>query len=216
MPRITKRAPESIQGRYSPIPHAVLDSVAFQEASYPARALLFDLIRQHSGSNNGHLHLSMGWLGKRGWKSCDVVQRAKVELVDCGLIVETRKGGLSIGPSLFAVTWLNLTNYVGLDIRDGEFRRGGYAAKNKVSIPGNGTARTGTRNGAVPAGGVDARLPVPPSGAKTALFALPPVPPRGDNVTIAITPRDESGEDEPRPRRSLRDLVTSASAFSCE
>lgn len=201
-----KRAPESIQGRYAPIPHAVLDSVAFQTASHPARALIFELLRQHSGSNNGHLNLSMAQLAKRGWTSCDVVHRAKVELIEQGLIVETRKGGLSNGPSQYAVTWLDVTSYVRLDIQQGEYRRGGYALKNKVPSPGSGTARTALRNDHGPSAGVGAHEIVPPHGAKTAPFHPSPVPSPGDNVSIA---NSNGGERT----HSLRDLVAEACAF---
>ena len=91
---------------YAPLPFAVLDGAAYQGSSFPARGLLVEVVRQHSGSNNGHMQLTMAWLVRRGWTSCDVVQRAKAELIDRGLIIETRKGGLNNGPSLFALTWL--------------------------------------------------------------------------------------------------------------
>ena len=53
-----KRPVEAISGLYGAIPHAVMDGVAFKGASYPAKSLLFELMRQHNGKNNGQLQLS--------------------------------------------------------------------------------------------------------------------------------------------------------------
>ena len=67
MARKNKQArAESITGSYSAIPWAVLDSVSFMGASDKAKALLFALMRQHSGNNNGHLHLAKKWLYAHG------------------------------------------------------------------------------------------------------------------------------------------------------
>lgn len=130
----SNRSIESIIGRFSAIPHCVLDSVAFQEASHTAKALLFDLIRQHNGANNGHLHLSQSWLRARGWNSNSVVQRAKEQLKERELIVQTKQGGLNIGASLFAVTWIHISNYVGLDIQSMHYHPGAWAAMNNLPI----------------------------------------------------------------------------------
>src|SRR5216684_2096811 len=113
--RRAKEQPERISGLYGAIPVVVLDATAFQGASYAAKALLLELLRQHNGSNNGHLHLARNWLRGRGWTSPDVVSRAVKQLIERGLITKTRQGGLSIGASRFALTWLQITNTVGLD-----------------------------------------------------------------------------------------------------
>jgi hypothetical protein len=214
MPRSPKLA-EGIQGRYAAFPHGVLDSTSFQMASHPARALLFDLMRQHTGSNNGRMNLSMKWLGPRGWTSCDVVQRAKTELVELGLILETKKGGLGIGPSLYAVTWLPISTYTGLDVQEGEYRRGAYALKNKVPAPSNGTARTVSRNRPVPSHGTGGSAAVPSSGAKKGVFAPSPVPSHGHYERVPLPQaaggRPETTNIEYRP--SLGDLIAQARAF---
>ncbi|QQX83739.1 hypothetical protein JJQ59_15150 [Cupriavidus necator] len=119
-----KPPPEAVSGSYTPIPHVVLDSTAFRGASIRAKAMLFEVLRQHTGRNNGHLQLSEGWLKKRGWKSSDQVQKAKAELVERGLILKTRQGGRSIGPDWFALTWLAITDFTGLDIRRGGYQPG--------------------------------------------------------------------------------------------
>ena len=164
-----KRPLESISGRYGAIPHGVLDSNAFQGLNYPAKALLFDLMRQHSGSNNGHLHLSFAWLAVRGWKSRDVIQRARAELIARGLLIQTRQGGLNIGASRFAVTWLHITNFVGLDIEGKHYHPGAWslmdpmpiAHKNANAVPLNGKGTPASRYSPVPLAGTDTRPTVP-------------------------------------------------------
>ena len=129
-----KRPVEAIKGLYSAIPHAVLDSVAFKGASYPAKALILDLMRQHSGNNNGHLHLAYSWLEGRGWKSRDVIHRAKAVLLERQLLIQTRQGGLNMGASQYAVTWLAISNFVGLDIQAKSYHPGACTFMNELPM----------------------------------------------------------------------------------
>lgn len=164
-----KRPVESISGLYGAIPHAVLDSTAFKGASYPAKALLFDLLRQHSGKNNGHLHLSFSWLASRGWKSRDVIQRARDELIRRGLLIQTRQGGLNIGASQYALTWLHISNYVALEIQGKDYHPGAWAFmdalpianKNATTSPANGKGNTASRYSPLPPAGTGEALAVP-------------------------------------------------------
>lgn len=116
--------PELYEGRYTPMPHAVLDSAAFTGASTRAKALLLELIRQHNGRNNGYLQLTATWLKRRGWASMDQIQKAKLELQQRGLILKTKQGGLHAGPDWYALTWLKISDYNGLDIRHGSYYPG--------------------------------------------------------------------------------------------
>lgn len=61
-----KRPVEAIGGLYGRSSRGYGN--AFKGASYSAKVLLFELMRQHSGKNNGHLQLSFSWLQGRGWK----------------------------------------------------------------------------------------------------------------------------------------------------
>lgn len=128
MARLKKQQrPESISGGgYSSIPWAVLDSVSFMGASDKAKALLLALMRQHNGQNNGHLHLAKKWLYNHGW-SCDENNRkACHELIERGLIAQTKWGGLNAGANLFALAWYDITNYTGLSITAKGYQRGAY------------------------------------------------------------------------------------------
>jgi hypothetical protein len=122
----TKKRPEYFDGNHSAMPHAVMDSKAFVGATDMARSLLFPLIRQHNGLNNGHLHLAPKWLKKQGYTSSSVY-KSKDELIERGLIIQTKWGGLGTGANLFALTWLPISNFAGLDIGSSGYQRGAWA-----------------------------------------------------------------------------------------
>lgn len=151
--RRRRKAPEVVTGRYTAMPHAVLDSVAFMGASHRARSLLFELLRQHNGSNNGHLHLATAWLRRRGWRSMGAIQRAKIELLSRNLIVKTKQGGLGLGPDLFAMTWLDISDTSGLDI--GAYHAGAWKALDLApAAPKKTKCHSNSRNGTVPPAGM--------------------------------------------------------------
>lgn len=126
MPRKKKVRPESITGGYSAIPWMVIDSDSFKGATDKAKSLLFALMRQHNGQNNGHLHLAKAWLYAHGWTCDEGNRKAKSELVERELIIKTKQGGLNMGPDLYALTWLTISNYVHLDISPSDYRKGSY------------------------------------------------------------------------------------------
>jgi len=119
-----QKPPETLNSSFSAIPHVVLDCNAFTGASNGAKALLFAIIRQHNGRNNGHIQLTQPWLSKQGFTSSSVY-KARDELISRGLLSQTRYGGLKMGANLYAVTWLTISNFVGLDIT--KFDRGAWA-----------------------------------------------------------------------------------------
>lgn len=62
-----KKPPEAVNGSYAAVPHKLLDSAAFIGATDRAKSLLYALMRQHNGSNNGRLQLTSKWLSEHGW-----------------------------------------------------------------------------------------------------------------------------------------------------
>ena len=86
-----------------------------------------DLVVQYRGDNNGDLCAAWKLMKPRGWRSEATLHKAKRELIELGLIVETRKGWRPNKASLYAVTWLDL-DYCGgkLDISQKGFTRGAY------------------------------------------------------------------------------------------
>ncbi len=207
-----KQNAEQVAGRFAALPHAVMDSTAFMGASYSARSLLLELVRQHTGKNNGHFQLASGWLRRRGWNSSDTVQRAKVEVIARQLAIKTRLGGLNAGPDLWAVTWLPISDYAGLtEVSGKNYHPGAWHFLNPpVPIPKR-DERTASRNSAVPPAGTAEGFTVPPVGAKTVLFEPHTVPPVGNNE-VTSSPRQSSarrvvgrkGASGIKPRKTAR------------
>lgn len=109
-------------------PWCVLDSPAYGCLSHTERSLLLEAARQYVGDNNGRLLLSAKYLRKRGWKSADVISRAKRALVEGGFLFQTVQGHRPNRASWYAVTWYPLDLIAGYDPGvEKMFRRGAYA-----------------------------------------------------------------------------------------
>lgn len=67
--------------------------------------LLIDVAQQYNGYNNGDLCAALSVMRKRGWNSNQQLQKSLKELLDKNLLIQTRQGGLNIGPNLYAITW---------------------------------------------------------------------------------------------------------------
>jgi hypothetical protein len=172
-----KKPLEPVTGLYTALPHSVMDSLAYREASDKAKSLLCALMRQHNGQNNGHLHLVSSWLKKHGWPSVSSNIKAREELLERGLIIQTRHGGLNFGSDLFALTWLSISNFIGLEISDRTYQRGKYLLCNEgrkqTRKPPNPSTRkrkasSDDRNSPVPATGIVKLRAVPTTGTKKA------------------------------------------------
>ena len=145
--------------RYLALPHVVIDSPSYRALGYPARALLIDVARQYTGSNNGRLVACAKYLKPLGWNSNDTVTRALGELKESGLLIETRMGMRPNRAAWFALGWYQLDAVPGMDIDPRTYRTGAY--KIAALIPRGGVERVRT----VPAGGVRASAVAPFAGA---------------------------------------------------
>jgi len=184
-----KRPVERVSGSFAAIPHAVLDSAAYASLSYPARALLLEAVRQLNGRNNAHLQLTGTWLKSRGWKSNDVIQRAKAELIAAHLIQLAKQGGLNAGASLYLVTWLPVTDFTRLEISAHTYHPGAWHFADK--LPALKITSAVPSGGAVtpvfaPSGGTANPLTAPAGGTKTALLGDVTAPANGNNVLTTI------------------------------
>lgn len=111
-------------GSFLLLPHNVMRHPDFAEASCRATKLLCDIAVEYNGSNNGDLNAAMSRLRKRGWNSTSQLAKAKKELMERGLILETRLGGLGVGPTLYALSWLDLDDRGGkLEVSPVSYRR---------------------------------------------------------------------------------------------
>jgi hypothetical protein len=133
---------EKVIGGFFSLPHRILDSAAYRGLSPLAKVLLIELCRQYNGRNNGHLHATYKWLKKRGWVSCGSIQKAKNELQESGLIQLTRQGGLIIGSSYFALTWLSIEDFRGLDLDFNTYQKGRW--QDLMTLNGSSAVRSGS------------------------------------------------------------------------
>jgi hypothetical protein len=175
-------------GGFIALPWAVIDSPAYRGVSVHARALLVDIARQLRGDNNGMLLCSRAHMAPLGWKSVDMLVKARDALLEAKLIHQTVQGHRPNKASWYAVTWIGLDKLDGYDAELAlSFVRGAYRAsaqKNAVLRPPHGTESTSV----VPPHGTERPLPVPPHGTKKALFDPFSVPPHGHHLEKPSTP----------------------------
>lgn len=124
------------------VPHVVLNSAAYLTLSGRAIKLLNDLAMQYNTYNNGALLSSFRYMKeKRGWTSADQLAKAKAELIDKSLVVQTVQGLLPNKASWYGLTWLALDNIKGLEITVNEWPRGSYARWQKADLQKNSLVR---------------------------------------------------------------------------
>lgn len=188
-----KKPSESVNGAYTAVPHRVLDSAAFIGASDRAKSLLFALIRQHNGSNNGRFQLTDRWLAKQGWPSKGLNAQSREELIARGLIVQTRWGGLNSGCNWYALTWLPISNFVGLDITASGYHQGAWGncelqptARRKP--PQKRDTPPDHRGSATPTIRAVDSLAAPTIGAKKAISGTFTTPATGNDVLLPLPP----------------------------
>ena len=121
-------------GGFITLPLSVLNGAAYLGLNAHARMLLLDLAAQYRGDNNGDICMAWKLMQPRGWKSEETLNKAKRDLLEAGLIVETRKGARPNKCSLFALTWHALDECGKLDITARSFPRGAYKLKDRPPV----------------------------------------------------------------------------------
>ena len=175
-------------GGFVALPWSVMDCPAYAHLSHPAKALLFEVARQFVRDNNGRMLLSRVHMAKRGWKSADVIDRAKRELLEARFIFQTVMGHRPNKASWFAVTWRALDKLPGYDAGAEKcFERGAYQKgvpiKNAFLIPPHGTGKPLI----VPPHGIETLPTVPPHGAISLVLPLRSIPPHGHHLDMPST-----------------------------
>jgi len=204
-----KKPPETFTENFSRIPHAVMDSQAFIGLSDRGKSLLFALIRQINGSNNGKLQLTYKWLSQHGWQSNSANRKAIAELVERGLIVSTRMGGLNAGCNWYAVTWLSISSYVGLDISIQTYKQGAWADCKLPSIgrrtpPQKQKTQAGVQPSARPVYGSVDQTASPVVGSEKAVFDQFTRPVYGHNVSMPyVSPHSGSRRVVGKSRKGM-------------
>lgn len=172
-------------GGFIALPWSVLDCPAYARLSMHARALLLEVARQFVRDNNGRMLLSRVYMQTRGWKSADMLTKAKRELLEGGFIFQTVMGHRPNKASWFAVTWRALDKLPGYDAGAAQlFERGAYQKAapliGAVLIPPHGTGKALI----VPPHGTETLPTVPPHGAIRGAFAHVSVPPHGNHLEM--------------------------------
>ena len=104
-------------GGFAALPHCLLASQVYIGLSAYAIKLLTDLMVQFKGFNNGDLCMAWTIMEKRGWKSRDTLNKARLELLDCELILVSRHGDRKRA-TLYALTFFAIDECGGkLDIK---------------------------------------------------------------------------------------------------
>ena len=144
--------------RFLALPHVVLDSPAYRALSHTARSLLIDIARQHTSMNNGKLTASAKYLRLLGWTSNDTINRAKAELLKCGLLIETRKGARPNKAAWYMLAGCDLDIADGMDSEPATYRgmRRGYQRAGDGPLQGDNLApsRGVAASGIAPSAGI--------------------------------------------------------------
>lgn len=99
---------------YAAIEHRVIDSPAYADLTFSARALLLLIVRQQTKDNNGRLQATFSYMRRFGFASERTLARAIAELIAHGFIYRSRAGGYQQGAALYAVTWQPIKQREGL------------------------------------------------------------------------------------------------------
>lgn len=106
-------------GGFGGLPKIVWMHLDYRNLSGNAVKLLMDFACQYNGHNNGDLTNAFSILKQRGWRSKTTVQKATQELLDAGMIVQTREG-MFINPggrcALYGLTWKAIDDCTGKNI----------------------------------------------------------------------------------------------------
>lgn len=207
-------------GGFAALPWSVLDCPAYAGLSHPARALLLEFARQFVRDNNGRLLASSAYLAGRGWRSNDVIARAKRELLAGGFIHETVKGHRPNRASWYAVTWQTLDKLPGYDPGAAElFKRSAYREGGTLAFASAAPTPARQRTNACaprsenamprPSDGVGG-APIAPSGG----VGVPPLAPSGGamGAGLAALSAPSGGHHLEKPSAGVRLQVVPAAS----
>ena len=115
---MAKYIPKGEAGSYVSMFQCVIRSKAYTSLSAHAVKLLYDLLAQYNGNNNGDLSAPFSTMSRdRNWRSKGTLNRAIKELLEAELIEVSRQGGRH-KCSLYAVTFYAVDECKGkLDIK---------------------------------------------------------------------------------------------------
>jgi hypothetical protein len=179
-----RRAGERIVGRFTALPHVVLESEQFASLSHSAVRLLLLIAMQYAPGKNGRLVATPKYLRRYMWNSNDLTTRCIRELVASGLIWRTRLGRRPNLAAWFALTWRALDVRSGIDESPEDFPR---FVPRRILVP-----PVGTRAGRIaPRAGISVLGASPVAGAVPRKKGQSLIPPAGDYLEVAISEGEE-------------------------
>lgn len=134
MSRDKMRRGIAVTGAWLPVPLEFLRSRACAELSPHAAKLLLDVLASlgTNASRNGDISLAPKLMRIRGWSGRETLNAAVRELLEYGLLVQTRQGS-RLDCSLFACTLYPLNcDLKKLDVGPGSYRVTEYMGKGAV------------------------------------------------------------------------------------
>jgi len=122
-------------GQFVALPWAVLRSDEFAALSPFASKLLFDLLAQFNGGNNGDLCAAWRLMKVRGWRSKDSLWKGLSELRAGDWLETTRQGGRHVA-TLYAVSFYAI-DYCGgkLDVKETGSPSGAWRKRPPPPLP---------------------------------------------------------------------------------
>jgi hypothetical protein len=129
MKRPSRKKSVAVSGAWLPLQLDFLRSRACAELSPHAAKLVLDVfaLLGPNAVGNGDLSLTPKFMAARGWSGRNTLKAAVQELLDCGLLVQTRQGS-RLDCSLFACTLYPMDcDLQKLDVRPGCFTSRDFA-----------------------------------------------------------------------------------------
>lgn len=150
------------------VPIAILTGEDWARMTLRARVLMFDLMAQYNGRNNGRLTPALKAMQRRGWSSRDQLWKAKAELLTVPFAIETRKGRPPRTAAWIGFTWWPLDWHESMDIAPTGWRLMNFATLADALIDPN-TGRDKAQRRTIPvsrhAGRLDGKTaPIDPRG----------------------------------------------------
>lgn len=144
----SKQKPLASIGRFTAVPHRVINSANYKSLSHTAARLLWDIAAQCHIDDNGRLLAGWAKMSARGWKSADTLHRARIELVSAGFLFQTVQGHRPNKASWYALTWFPLAKLNGYDAgTEYNFRRWAFEDAHLDPIVGQISNRISPTNG---------------------------------------------------------------------
>lgn len=104
---------EGEKGNVICTPGRLYRHVNYRRMRPSAKAVLWDIVAEYDGTNNGYLSAEWNKMQDCGWGSEHTVREAIAELLHYGWLVKTQIGGRDHRPNLYGITWRKLNQRQG-------------------------------------------------------------------------------------------------------